>query len=209
MTDLKAISKHFGAQQGSLEFESYNIAPSQQVPIILERDGERVLTPATWGLLPAWVKDPKSFKASMFNARAESLAEKASFRGPLRRKRALIPASGFYEWRREGSSKTPHYIELAEGKPMGLAGLYDIWQDEVLSFTIITTSPNELMATIHDRMPVVLEPEDVARWLEPSLTDPEAVADLLRPYGGEMSARRVTAAVNSPRNNAPELLGAA
>lgn len=204
------IAEHFKAKQGSFEFgPSYNVAPTQQVPIVLERDGDRTLTSAQWGLLPSWVKDPKSFKASMFNARAESLAEKASFKGPLRRKRAIIPASGFYEWQRESSHKTPHYIQLEDETPMGLAGLYDIWNDEVLSFTIITTTPNILMAKIHDRMPVILAPEDYDRWLTSTLTEVEAVEDLLKPYAGEMTERVVSAAVNSPKNNSPELVEAA
>ena len=204
------IAEHFRAKQGSFEFgPSYNIAPTQQVPVVLERDGERTLLPAQWGLLPAWVKDPKAFKASMFNARAESLSEKASFKGPLQRKRAIVPASGFYEWQREGSHKTPHYIQLDSEAPMGLAGLYDIWNDEVLSCTIITTAPNPLMAKIHDRMPVILDPEDYDRWLEPTLTEVEAVEDLLKPYGGKMRERVVSAAVNSPKNNRPELTEAA
>ncbi len=206
----KDVADHFGAQQGAFEFTpSYNIAPTQQVPIVLERDGERVMTPAKWGLLPSWVKDPKTFKASMFNARSESVAEKASFKGPLRTKRAIIPASGFYEWKREGSTKTPHYIHLAGGEPLAFAGLYDIWHDEVLSCTVLTTTPNELMATIHDRMPVILSPEDYDRWLEPDITDPTEVQDLLRPYAGEMRAYPVSSAVNSPRNNSSELLAAA
>lgn len=204
------IAEHFKVEGDSVEVTlSYNIAPTQRVPIVLERDGQRTITPAKWGLLPAWVKDPKAFKASMFNARAESLAEKASFKGPLKKKRAIIPASGFYEWQREGNHKTPHYIQLADQPLMGFAGLYDIWNDEVLSFTIITTAPNELMATIHDRMPVILSPESYDRWLDPSLTRAEEVEDLLKPYGGEMNAYAVTAAVNSPKNNTPELIAAA
>ncbi len=209
-TKDSVIAEHFRARQGSFAFgPSYNIAPTQQVPVVLEQGGERVLLSAQWGLLPAWVKDPKAFRASMFNARAESLAEKASFKGPLRRKRAIIPASGFYEWQREGSRKTPHYIELADHTPMGFAGLYDVWNDEVLSCTVITTTPNTLMAKIHDRMPVILAPEDYDRWLEPTLTEVEAVEDLLRPFGGEMTEHVVSAAVNSPRNNSPELIDVA
>jgi putative SOS response-associated peptidase YedK len=206
----KDVADYFGAQQGTFEFvPSYNIAPTQQVPIVLERSGERLLTPAKWGLLPSWVKDPKTFKASMFNARSESVAEKASFKGPLRTKRAIIPASGFYEWRREGSHKTPHYIKLTNDESIGFAGLYDVWHDEVLSCTVLTTTPNKLMATIHDRMPVILSPEDFERWLDPGVTDPAEVQDLLRPYAGEMQAYPVSSAVNSPRNNSPELLVAA
>ena len=202
------VADHFKAEQGTFDFApSYNIAPSQRVPIVLEREGERVMTPAKWGLLPGWVKEPKAFKASMFNARSESVAEKASFKGPLRHKRTVIPASGFYEWRREGgNAKTPHYIQLAEGEPIGFAGLYDVWNDEVLSCTILTTAPNKLMATLHDRMPVILFPDDYNRWLDPEVTDPAEIQDLLKPYAGEMQAYPVSSAVNSPRNNTAALL---
>ena len=155
------------------------------------------------------MKDPKAFKTNLFNARSESAAEKASFRGPLRHKRAVIPASGFFEWRREGGTKTPHYIQLSGGEPIGFAGLYDVWNDEVLSCTILTTTPNELMATLHDRMPVILSPDDYDRWLDPGVTDPSEVADLLEPYPGKMTAHVVSSAVNNPRNNAPELVRAA
>lgn len=206
----KNLAEHFKAEQGSFEFApSYNIAPTQQVPIVLEREGQRTLVSAQWGLLPSWVKDRDSFKANMFNARAESLAEKASFKGPLRKKRAIIPASGFYEWRREGGGKTPHYIQLAGEQLLGFAGLYDLWNDEVLSCTIITTTPNDLMATLHDRMPVILAPEAYDRWLEPSLTEPAEVQGLLQPYSGDMQVHAVSSAVNVPRHNSPELLNPA
>lgn len=204
----KDVADHFGAEQGSFEFApSYNVAPSQQVPIVLEREGERVMAPARWNLLPAWVKKPKAFKVSMFNARSESVAEKSSFKGPLRYKRAIVPASGFYEWvHGDGKAKTPHYIQLSGGEPIGLAGLYDVWNDEVLSCTILITTPNALMATLHDRMPVILPPDDYDRWLDPGITDPAEIQDLLRPYPGEMRAYPVSSAVNSPRNNTANLL---
>ncbi len=142
----------------------------------------------------------------MFNARSESAAEKASFKGPLRYKRAIVPADGFYEWKRDGSTKTPYYIQLAEGEPIGFAGLYDVWRDELLSCTILTTTPNALMATLHDRMPVILSPEDYDRWLDPSVTNPDAVQGLLRPYPGELRAYTVSTMVNSPQNDAAVLL---
>lgn len=204
------VADYFGVTQGELEFgPSYNIAPTQAVPVVLEREGERLLTPAKWGLLPSWVKDPDAFKASMFNARSESVAEKASFKGPLRYKRAVIPASGFYEWKREGTRKTPYYIQLVGGEPIGFAGLYDLWRDELLSCTILTTTPNELMASLHDRMPVILSPDDYGRWLDPGVTDPADVQDLLKPYPGEMRAHPVSRAVNNARNDGPDLIAAA
>ncbi len=206
----KDFSKHYGVQQGAFEFApSYNVAPTQQVPVVLEHEGERIVKAAQWGLLPSWVKDRQAFKASMFNARSESAAEKASFKGPLRYKRAIVPADGFYEWKREGGAKTPYYIQLAEGEPIGFAGLYDVWRDELLSCTILTTTPNELMATLHDRMPVILSHDDYDRWLDPSVTDPGDVQDLLRPYPGEMQAYPVSRAVNNVRNDGSELTAAA
>ena len=144
----------------------------------------------------------------MFNARSESAAEKASFKGPLRYKRAIVPASGYYEWKREGTRKTAYYIQLSGGEPIGVAGLYDVWRDELLSCTILTTSPNDLMATLHDRMPVILKPADYDRWLDPGVTDPDEVQDLLRPYAGEMHAHPVSSLVNNARNDGPELVTA-
>ena len=204
------MADYFKAEQGTLEFSpSYNIAPTQTIPVVLERGGERLLTPAKWGLLPGWVKEPDAFKASMFNARSESAAEKASFKGPLRYKRAIVPASGYFEWKREGTRKTPYYIQLSGGEPIGIAGLYDLWRDELLSCTILTTTPNGLMATLHDRMPVILHPNDYDRWLDPGVTDPDEVQDLLRPYAGEMKAHPVSSKVNNARNDGPELVRAA
>ena len=204
------MADYFKAEQGTLDFTpSYNIAPTQTIPVVLEQGGERLLNLAKWGLLPSWVKEPDAFKASMFNARSESAAEKASFKGPLRYKRAVIPASGFYEWKRSGTRKTPYYIQLSDGEPIGFAGLYDVWRDELLSCTILTTTPNDLMATLHDRMPVILSPSDYDRWLDPGVTDPDEVHDLLRPYPGEMHAHPVSSAVNNARNDGPELTAAA
>lgn len=145
-------------------------------------------------------------KGNLFNACSETAYEKASFKGPLRYKRAIVPADGFYERKREGRTKTPHYIQLMGGEPIGFAGLYDLWRDELLSCTILTTAPNELMASLHDRMPVILSPDDYARWLDPGVTDPGEIQDLLRPYPGEMQAYPVSRAVNSPRNTTAALL---
>lgn len=206
----KDFRKHFGAEQGTLEFSpSYNVAPTQAVPVILNLSGARTVTPARWGLIPSWTRDIAHMKANLFNARSETASEKASFKGPLRYKRAIIPADGFYEWKRDGSHKTPYYIQLAGGEPIGFAGLYDVYKDELLSCTILTTSPNDLMATLHDRMPVILSPTDYDRWLDPTVTDPDEVQDLLRPYAGEMQAYPVGRAVNHARNDGPELVKAA
>lgn len=158
---------------------------------------------------PSWTKDLSRMKANLFNARAETAFEKASFKGPLRYRRAIVPADGFYEWKRERTRKTPYYIELGGGEPVGFAGLYDLYKNELLSCAILTTSPNELMSKLHDRMPVILSPSDYDRWLDPGVTDPEGVADLLRPYAGEMRAHPVSSLVNNARNDGPELTAAA
>lgn len=205
----KDFSKHYGVEQGTFEFASYNVAPTQNVPMIAVFEGQRTLTPARWGLIPGWTKDLSHLKLNLFNARSETAHEKASFKGPLRYKRCLIPADGFYEWQREGNVKTPHYIQVGDQSPFAFAGLYELYKDELLSCTILTTSPNKTMAKLHDRMPVILSLDDYERWLEPSLNRVEDVEDLLQPYPGEMQAQPVSRAVNNVRNDGPDLVVAA
>lgn len=202
----KDFTKHYSVEQGTLEFSSYNIAPTQNVPMVAVFEGQRTLTPARWGLIPSYTKDLSHLKLNLFNARSETAHEKASFKGPLRYKRCLIPADGFFEWVREGNVKMPYYIQLGNQSPFAFAGLYELYKDEPLSCTILTTSPNKLMAKLHDRMPVILSSGDYERWLEPSLNRVEDVEDLLQPYAGKMQARAVSSSVNNPKNNDSELL---
>ena len=183
----------------------YNIAPSQPVAVIANNAPNR-LDYFVWGLIPSWAKDP-SMGSRMINARSETLAEKPSFRTAFRRRRCLIPADGFYEWKQEAGQKrkTPMYIRLASGKPFAFAGLWDNWQSpdgsNILSCTIITTQPNELMQSIHNRMPVILPPSAYAQWLQPGEADTAALLPLLAPYpAGEMLAYPVSTLVNSPAN---------
>ncbi len=203
---VKDFSKHYGVEQGSFEFSSYNVAPSQTVPVVLILEGQRSLSPARWGLVPSWTRDLSQLKLNLTNARSETAHEKSSFKKPLRYQRCLVPADGFYEWAREGNAKTPHYIQVKGGAPLAFAGLYDLYKDELLSTTILTTTPNKLMASLHDRMPVILFPEDYDTWLDPGINDPEEVQGLMRPYPGEMQAYPVSRMVNSPRNNTAALL---
>ncbi len=203
---VKDFSKHYGVEQGSFEFSSYNVAPSQTVPVVLMLEGQRTLSPARWGLVPSWTRDLSQLKLNLMNARSETAHEKSSFKKPLRYQRCLVPADGFYEWAREGSSKTPNYIQVKGGAPFAFAGLYDLYKDELLSTTILTTTPNKLMASLHDRMPVILSPNDYDTWLDPGINDPEEVQGLMCPYHGEMQAYPVSKAVNSPRNNTAALL---
>ncbi|PIQ84624.1 MAG: hypothetical protein COV75_01305 [Candidatus Omnitrophica bacterium CG11_big_fil_rev_8_21_14_0_20_63_9] len=187
----------------------YNIAPSQQVPAILNQ-APRELQLVRWGLIPSWAKDP-TIGYRMINARAETIAEKPAFRRLLQRQRCLIPADGFYEWQRLATRKTPHWITLTSGEVFAFAGLWDRWMDPktnmaVASCTIITTTPNELLASIHDRMPVILSRESEAMWLSEALS-PEQACALLKPYSAtQMNASPASVLVNSPRNDTPEVL---
>ncbi len=187
----------------------YNIAPTQPVAVV--RAGQtalrRELAELQWGLIPSWAKDP-SIGSRMINARAEGAAQKPSFRSAFRRSRCLVLSDGFYEWQKVGTRKQPHYIHLAHRKPFAFAGLWEHWEDPdgnaVNSCTIITTEPNELMAKLHNRMPVILHPRDYILWLDPEVQKPEKVQPLLRPYPSEeMSAYPVSTWVNNPLNDTP------
>lgn len=189
----------------------YNIAPTQMVPIVKEqRNGVRAVEMARWGLIPHWVKDLESFKANLFNARSEGAAEKNSFRDAIRHGRCLVPASGFYEWKAVEKGKQPYYIRRADGRPMGFAGLSSMWtkgEAPLLSCTILTTSPNAELEPLHNRMPVILEPDAFERWLAPDIEDPEVIDDLMRPLeDGVLEAYPVARAVGNARAEGPELI---
>jgi putative SOS response-associated peptidase YedK len=189
----------------------YNVAPSQPVlNIIQDANANRVANYMRWGLIPSWAKDA-AIGYKMINARGETVTEKPSYRAALRRRRCIIPATGFYEWERKGKQKTPYHFYLRSGELMALAGLWETWispaGEEVLSFTIITTSANELLRPIHDRMPVLLGKEQVEIWLDHSNYDQELLTSLLAPYPAErMAAYQVSAYVNSPANEGPECI---
>jgi putative SOS response-associated peptidase YedK len=193
------------------EFEvaaRYNIAPTQRLPV-LTQEQPRHLQLMRWGLIPSWAKDP-SIGSKMINARAETLAEKPAFRVALRERRCLIPADGFYEWKQTGFGKLPQHIHLISGNLLTFAGLWESWRDgegrELRSFTIITTTPNALMATIHDRMPVIIPPSQRAAWLDPAAGLAEVQALLMPLPDGLLATQTVGDLVNSPRNDGPELL---
>lgn len=192
----------------------YNIAPSQPVAVIANTGVNRVEL-YRWGLIPSWAKDP-AIGDRMINARAETLVEKPSFRGIYRKHRCLVLADGFYEWKQEPGSrpKTPMYIRLASGRPFAFAGLWDRWRpaegDPVQSCTIVTTAPNRLMQMIHTRMPVIVDPEAYAKWLDPAEVTPEQLAPLLQPYPAEgMIAFPVSRYVNRPQNDSPACIAPA
>jgi putative SOS response-associated peptidase YedK len=181
----------------------YNIAPSQDVAAVRESTtGKRELVLLRWGLVPHWAKDA-SIGTKMINARSETAADKPSFREALRRRRCVIPASGFYEWQRDGKQKIPHYIHPRDGGVLSFAGLWEPWQAPdgapFESCTILTTRANQLLAGLHERMPVILGADVLDRWLDRQLTDPHHLADLFRPCPAE----RLTEHVVSSRVNRP------
>jgi putative SOS response-associated peptidase YedK len=189
---------------------NYNVAPTQMLPAVINDGQMNRLGLLKWGLIPSWAKDEK-IAYQTINARAETVAVKPAFRSAIRKKRCLIPADSFYEWKRIGSAKQPMRIMLRGGGLFSMAGVYDTWTDsegnQVHTFSIVTTTPNELMADIHDRMPVILRPEDEALWLDRDVTEPELIRHLMVPYPADlMRAYRVSDRVGNVRNNDPDLL---
>ncbi len=207
--DIKTVAEKFGVPATLDTSPRYNIAPTQEVVSVM-RNGASHLAWLRWGLIPSWAKD-ESIGSRMINARAETLTEKPSFKGLLRSKRCLIVADGFYEWKQENGSKAPMYITLKSGEPFAFAGLWDLWKspggEQIRSCTIITTEPNDLLASIHNRMPAILLPGAYADWLDPDIRDEQVLSHWLAPYpAGEMTARPVSRLVNDPRHDSPELI---
>ncbi len=187
----------------------YNIAPTQDVPVITN-EGARRIERMRWGLVPFWAKDIK-IGNRMINARGETVAEKPAFRTSFKRKRCLIPASGFYEWKRDGKTKTPMHIRLHGGGFYAMAGLYDRWKNPegewISSCTIITTSANELMAPIHDRMPVILPEEAEEAWINLEIDDAEMLKAFIKPFpAASLEAFEVSSMVNAAKNQGAELI---
>ena len=209
-TNLGAIAQRFGVPRFLEEVgPRYNIAPTQTV-IVVNDDGTRHLTEMRWGLIPSWVKDP-AIGNRMINARAETVATKPAFRVPLRKRRCLIPADGFYEWQPVGRRKQPIYITLKTREPFSFAGLWEAWTspdgEAIKTCTIISTEANDLLKPIHDRMPVILSREAEAIWLDPTIQEPAKLLRLLKPYPAEeIEVYPVSRLVNSPRNETPECI---
>ena len=207
-THPAAIALAFGLAETPALRPRYNIAPTQDVPIVRQNAaGERECVDVRWGLVPRWAKDP-SIGTRMINARAETIAEKPSFRNAFRRHRCLIPADGFYEWQATAGGKQPMHIGRRDEAPFGFAGLYERWlaaDGGVLdTCTILTTTANDLLRPIHDRMPVIIAPESYARWLDVAQAD---VADLLVPYpSAALAFHPVSTRVNAVRNDDPALI---
>lgn len=207
-----SLAEGFGLGEVPSLSPRYNIAPSQEVAAVRipAGGGARELAMMRWGLIPSWAKDP-SIGNRMINARAETVAEKPAFRTAIRRRRCLVPADGFYEWKRTNGRKQPFYIRMRGGRAFAFAGLWDSWEGPedgiVLSCAILTTGPNELLRPIHDRMPVIVSPREYELWLSPEVRDPHLLETLFRPYPAEgMTAYPVRTAVNNPNTDAPGLI---
>ena len=197
----------------------YNIAPSQPVVVVREERGRRASVLLRWGLVPSWAKDI-AIGNRMINARSETAHEKPSFRNAFKRRRCLIPADGFYEWQKagtatssggagqRGSPRQPYLITMADEGPFAMAGLWEHWQDaagnELETCTVLTTTANELVGELHDRMPVILDPSDYGAWLDSANEDVTTPRGLCKPYPAElMMHRSVTTYVNSPKHEGP------
>jgi putative SOS response-associated peptidase YedK len=210
--DFREIEERFGEATFDVEEyeESYNIAPSQMVLSVINDGLKNRLGYLKWGLVPSWAKDPKvGFK--MINARAETVHEKPSFREALKKKRCLIVADSFYEWKRTEDRKIPMRIQMKNNELFAMAGLWESWKSPsgelVHTCTILTTEPNDLMSTIHDRMPVILKQADEQTWLNPAVKTIDELRPFLIPLeNGLLEAYEVSDKVNSPKNNAPDLI---
>lgn len=193
---------------------NYNLSPTQNSPVVLVRDGDKAISMFRWGLIPFWAKDIKSAsKYSLINARGEEILEKRSYKDGFKKRRCIIPLSGFIEWKRvTEKNKTPFAIHLKDQPIMSVAGIWEHWKDPagdavVDSFSMITTSANTFMEKIHNRMPVILEEEDEQRWLDPENTDTDDLVKLLKPCPSKwLYAYEISSAINSPKNNRKELL---
>jgi putative SOS response-associated peptidase YedK len=208
----EALADVFHVQQ-RLDLEAqYNIAPTQTVVTVLHNveSKKREFKKLRWGLIPSWAKDP-SISTKLINARGETIAEKPSFRSAFKQRRCLVVADGFYEWQRKQGKKQPFYFRLKDEQPFGFAGLWEKWTnpegEEINSCTIVTTTANEILQPIHDRMPVILAPQDYDLWLDPQEQKPQALQHLLSPYpASEMTAYPVSTVVNSPKYNSAECI---
>lgn len=191
----------------------FNIPPGTDIPVIRQSpEGKRVLHLLRWGLVPHWAKDP-AIGNRLNNARSEGAAGKPAFRDALRRRRCLVPADGFYEWKTEGRQKQPYYISLKSGEPLAMAGLWESWrtpEGEILrTCCILTTGPNALMEPIHDRMPVMIDPADYSFWLDPGMAEPEALQPLMVPCRADrMQAWAVSRKVSRSSYDAPDAIEA-
>src|SRR5512143_1888509 len=205
-----AMAKDFGVQEITDDLQpSFNVAPTHQVAVIVNKGTKRLVS-MRWGLVPYWATDP-TIAARLINARAETLMVRRAFKDAFKRRRCLVVADGFFEWRKQGATKIPLFVHLKSERPFGFAGLYETWTpplgDPLVTCAIITTVPNELVRPVHDRMPVILPKDAEDIWLDPAADDYTRLLDLLQPYpADEMAAYAVSNVVNSVNNDSPECI---
>ena len=191
----------------------YNVAPTQPIPLVRLHEGKRHFALMRWGLIPAWVKDPKTFSL-LINARGESVIDKPAFRNAMRRRRCLIPADGFYEWKDVSGRKQPYFLHLRAGGPFAFAGLWETWTgpngEELDTAAIVTTRANRTLAAFHDRMPVIVPPEAFDLWLDSAKVDAQTASALIAPAREDLfEAYEISAAVNRAANDSPDLIAPA
>lgn len=209
-TSPKTLAKQFKVSEVPSVEARYNIAPTQNILAVQETPDGREMKWLKWGLVPSWAKDA-SMGARLINARSETVTEKPAFRNAFKRRRCLIPADGFYEWQRTADKKQPYFFQLKEEQLFGFAGLWDSWKGEdgsvIESCTILTTEANEVLAPVHNRMPVILHQDDYDLWLDEDERKQELLKDLLQPYpASEMISYPVSTLVNSTRNKGADLI---
>jgi len=205
------VEEYFDSVSNEEEWSPrYNIAPTQPVPVIRQNPKEpvRELSLMHWGLVPSWAKD-SSLAAKMINARSETASTKPAFRDALKSRRCLIPADGFYEWKRVGKTKQPFCFEINDGELFAFAGLWDRWKDPsggwVKTCSILTTTPNAVTAAVHDRMPVILDPDSYDFWLDPGMHNVAAISELLKPFDArQMRCFPISTRINSVVNDDEE-----
>jgi len=209
-TDPKRLAKVFGVAEAPGVEPRYNIAPTQDLLAVHQTADGREMTFYKWGLVPSWAKDT-SMGVRLINARSETVEEKPAFRQAFKKRRCIIPADGFYEWQRTAGRKQPFFFRMKDESPFGFAGLWERWEGSgsqaINSCAILTTEANEVLQPVHDRMPIILHPNDYELWLEGGEREQALLRELLRPYpADEMTGYPVSTLINSPSNKGPELI---
>lgn len=209
-SDPKRLAREFKVTEVPEVEARYNIAPTQEILGVLAATDGREMKFFKWGLIPSWAKDT-AMSGRLINARSETVEEKPAFREAFKKRRLLIPADGFYEWQKTEGKKQPFFFQMRDESPFGFAGLWERWEGKeghaINSCTILTTAANEVLRPVHDRMPVILAPDDYELWLDEDVRTRELLKDLLRPYpAAEMISYPVSASINSPRNQGAELI---
>ncbi len=209
---LNLLLQQFAVETAPAYHPRYNIAPTQDAPVVRQRTpkAQRSMDLLRWGLIPLWADDP-SIGNRMINARAETAHERPAFRAAFRRRRCLVPADGYYEWQKAATHKQPFYIRVDGGKPFAMAGLWEHWEDDggnaLETYTVLTTDANEATRHLHDRMPVILDKTQYARWLDPHYQEVTSLRKMLRPFPSErVDYYPVSTYVNSPQHEGPQCI---